>query len=114
MQNTMDFKLNYEENVVNLADWKAKNIISKKEESIKNYLSVLNFNELTTESNNVISELRSNPINHDLIVRSKLLLEEFNNRLDMNGTSSDFSKSLQKLRNITRETISKLGKLQEL
>lgn len=65
-------------NLVNLDEWKN----AKRDNSFSDYLKVLNFNDLVTESNALINEIKNDQTASDLIGKTKLMMNEFANRLE--------------------------------
>ena len=65
-------------NLVNLDDWKN----CKRENNFSDYLKVLNFNDLINESNALIDDIKTEESGHDLISRTKLMMNEFAHRLE--------------------------------
>lgn len=69
------------ENVTSLELFRKRREESERKLALKEYLSILSFNELLSESNGIIQELNSNPLNSDLSQRSTLILKEFHDRI---------------------------------
>ena len=78
--------------IVHLREWKET---AKEKESLNHYLQVLNFNQLITESKELLSELKKNPDNEKHTLKATLLLKEIKDRL--NHSSPRMSESLQEL-----------------
>jgi len=74
-------------NVINFDNWKHVYTDSQKEINFCEYLSVLDFGELISESNEIIKELKNNNLDRDLTFRSKLILKEFDKRISSNRQS---------------------------
>lgn len=65
-------------NITDLAQWKGL----KQENSFSEYLKVLNFNELMNESEYLIEEMKSDSSSFDILNRTRLMMNEFTNRLE--------------------------------
>lgn len=96
-------------NITCLEEWKSKRETASRKECLTEYLSILNFNELITESSTIISELKNNHLNTELTLRSKLILKEFNNRLSKE--SERYTESLRPLHKQIEKKITDLNKL---
>lgn len=86
-----------DKNVVSLKDWRKNQELETLGEDISEYLGLLSFNELVTESHETAKELKTNPLNDDLALRSKLLLDEINQRLHY--TSHELTSSIKNIGN---------------
>jgi hypothetical protein len=84
------------DNVVPLSSWKSKMALKANEKSLSDYLNVLSFNDLLTETEDLINELNNKPLNQDITLKSKQLLREVNNRLRKD--SDGFADTLKELR----------------
>jgi len=65
-------------NIVNLEQWKA----DKKDCSFSDYLKVLSFNDLLNESSELMEQINNNVDGDDLFSKTRLLMNEFTNRLE--------------------------------
>lgn len=65
-------------NIVNLEQWKA----DKKDSSFSEYLKVLSFNDLLNESSELMEQINHNVDGDDLFSKTRLLMNEFTNRLE--------------------------------
>jgi hypothetical protein len=65
-------------NLVSLEEWKN----TKKDNCFSDYLKVLNFSDLVTESNALINEIKDQDSGNDLISKTKLMMNEFATRLE--------------------------------
>ncbi|MEI8346234.1 MAG: hypothetical protein WCG27_02120 [Pseudomonadota bacterium] len=71
--------------VVSLHSWREKKKSENKDKHYREYLGVLGLNELINESNELIRELKHHQLNNELSGRSKLILQQFNRRLEPLG-----------------------------
>jgi hypothetical protein len=97
---------NNEPNVLSMENWKkylSKNVQFQDHEK---YLAVLSFHQLISEATETLSKLKSDSLDSKLITRSKLLLQEFNRRMD--SLSGDFSNSLEGIRSKVDSKIKEL------
>ncbi len=92
-------------NVRSLDTFRRRKEESERKIALKEYLSVLSFNELLTESNDIIQELNSNPLDMDLSARSTLILKEFHDRI---RESKNLENTLSDLCQETEERLSEL------
>lgn len=65
-------------NITELANWKSKKV----ENSFSEYLKVLSFNELMNESEHLIEEMKKDQSSLDLFTRTKVMMNEFTDRLE--------------------------------
>ncbi len=65
-------------NITELANWKSKKV----ENSFSEYLKVLSFNELMNESEHLIEEMTKDQSSLDLFTRTKVMMNEFTDRLE--------------------------------
>lgn len=65
-------------NITDLANWKSQ----KLENSFSEYLKVLNFNELMNESEHLIEEMKSDSSSFDILNKTRLMMNEFTDRLE--------------------------------
>lgn len=71
-----------ENQVISLTKWKKEKVESKQEvESLKRYLSVLSFYQIIQETHQMIAEIRKGELTRYKVLKSKLVLQEFKNRL---------------------------------
>lgn len=87
-------------NLVNLDEWKN----FKRENNFSDYLKVLNFNDLVNESNALLNEIKGQEAGHDLISKTKLMMNEFAHRLEKESkhlaeTVFDMKKTIEKNQN---------------
>jgi len=95
------------ENIRSLNSYRKRKETGERETSLKEYFSVLSFNELLIESNDIIQELNNAPFDMDLSDRSTLLLKEFHDRIRD-------SKNLENtLGDLCQETEERLTELKE-
>ncbi len=66
------------DNITDLAQWKMRNV----DNSFSDYLKVLSFNDLINESENLIDELKHDDHSSDLVSKTKLMMNEFTERLE--------------------------------
>lgn len=95
------------ENVRSLDSFRRQKEECERKIALREYLSVLSFNELLSESNEIIQELNSNPFDVDLSARSTLILKEFHDRI---RDSKNLENTLGDLR---QETEDRLNDLQD-
>ena len=101
------FEMEQRQNVTSLDSFRRRKEESERKLALKEYLSVLSFNELLTESNDIIQELNNNPLDTDLSHRSTLILKEFHDRIRE-------SKNLEfTLGGLCQETEERLNEIQE-
>ena len=96
--------------VISITQWKDEKAKKQESESLKRYMNVLSFHDLIHESQGVIHEIKTSPVDKDLTERSRGLLDEFHNRLSEEETS-DWSKALGDMRKRLEKTLTDLGKL---
>jgi len=93
----MDMSLNENlapEKIVNLNDWKGK---KSQDNSLKNYYSALSFNQLISEATEALNKIKnSDELDRELLLKSKLLLQEFNLRIE--SLSNGYTTSLKGIR----------------
>lgn len=65
------------DNLVDLGEWKSL----KKEANFSDYLKVLSFNDLMTESNALMNQIK-NDESDDLFSKTKVMMNEFTHRLE--------------------------------
>jgi nitrate reductase assembly molybdenum cofactor insertion protein NarJ len=65
------------DNLVDLGEWKSL----KKEANFSDYLKVLSFNDLMTESTALMDQIK-NAENDDLFSKTKVMMNEFTHRLE--------------------------------
>lgn len=70
-------------NIINISDFTSQKDEQMKNQELTEYLSVLTFNELITEANVIIRELKSKPVDQELIRRSNVIMKQFSKRLKM-------------------------------
>lgn len=97
---------NDESNVLSMENWKKYLVQNIQSEDQEKYLAVLNFNQLISEATETLSKLKSDSLDGNLITRSKLLLQEFNRRMD--SLSEEFSNSLEGIRSKVDSKIKEL------
>lgn len=66
------------ENLVSLEQWKSK----KRDSSFSDYLKVLSFNDLISESNELMDQLKRNDESDDIFSKTKVMMNEFSLRLE--------------------------------
>ncbi len=66
------------DNITDLAQWKMRNV----DKSFSEYLKVLSFNDLINESESLIDELKQDDSSSDLVSKTKLMMNEFTDRLE--------------------------------
>ncbi len=66
------------ENVVNLNQWKT----NKRDNNFSSYLKVLSFNELMTESDELMNEMKKSEAADDLFGKTRMMMNEFTTRLE--------------------------------
>lgn len=69
--------------VVEIHSWKQAQKAHKEESELNDYLRVLSFNELITEAQTVIKELKAGKLTTDLSSRSTTIMNEFNKRIEI-------------------------------
>jgi hypothetical protein len=104
MQNTILKK--DKSNVLSMENWKKYLVESIQSGDHERYLEVLNFNQLISEATETLSKLKNDSLDDKLITRSKLLLQEFNRRMD--SLSEEFSNSLEGIRSKVDSKIKEL------
>lgn len=65
-------------NLVNLDQWKSR----KKDACFSDYLKVLSFNDLMTESNELMAQMKKENEVEDMFSKTKLMMNEFTSRLE--------------------------------
>lgn len=65
-------------NLVSLDQWKSR----KKDASFSAYLKVLSFNDLMSESNELMTQMKKENEVDDLFGKTKLMMNEFTSRLE--------------------------------
>jgi len=83
-------------NVIALSNWKTKKELTSNEKSMSEYLKVLSFHDLLTETEDLIKELNDKPLNQEVTLKSKHLLREVNKRLQKDADG--FARVLTDLR----------------
>lgn len=88
--------LNKLENIINLSDFRDKlaqqNLFIKKD-----YFHSLSFHQLISEATQTLGRLKEEHFNYHLILKARVLLTEFNARININNeVFSDHLKELQK------------------
>lgn len=66
------------DNLVSLDQWKNQ----KRDASFSDYLKVLSFNDLMNESNELMDQMRRNQNEGDLFSKTRVIMNEFTNRLE--------------------------------
>ncbi len=89
--------------IISIKKWKENRQLSLKEKQVNNFLKVLSFQQLINESTDIVKKLKSEPLNPELAFKSKLILKEFNKRL--NDQSPELANSLQNIRNNVEKKI---------
>lgn len=69
--------------VVSLESWKKYQTKKKSQQSICEYLRILTFHELISESNDILKQLEESPLDYHLAHQSLLILKEFKQRLNI-------------------------------
>lgn len=113
MYKDVDPKKHENPNVISISKWKNEKAKNAESESLKKYMNVLSFHDLIHESQGVIAEIKSSPVNQDLQERSKGLLDEFHNRLSLEENAhgpSDWSRALSEMKKRLEKTLGDLGK----
>lgn len=87
---------NNNSNVISMKNWKMDSMINCQTKEHEEYLTVLNFNQLISEATETLSKLKSDSLDDKLVSQCKLLLQEFNRRMDSN--SGEFFNSLEGIR----------------
>ena len=93
-------------NVLNLRKWKEQIESAAEESSLKNYFNVLSFNDLINETKVIVSELNEKPLTEEITKKSRIILKEFNERLEKE--SDGFANVLTLLRKNVEEKILEL------
>lgn len=70
------------ENLVILDQWKNAKKNLKKNGSFSDYLKVLSFNDLVNESDSLMNQLKKSEEVEDLFSKTRLMMNEFTNRLE--------------------------------
>lgn len=99
-------------NVLSLKEWKKQIENAVEESSMKDYFNVLSFNDLINETKLVVNELNDKPLSEEITKKSRLILKEFNERLEKE--SDGFAKVLTLLRENVEEKILDLRSIQQL
>lgn len=76
------------DNIIHFTKFKSMYDENAANKCFKEYLQVLTFSELISESNQVISDLRNGKMDKDLTVKSRLILKEFEKRTGANNKLS--------------------------
>jgi hypothetical protein len=90
-------KMNTEsENLVSLDQWKNQ----KREASFSDYLKVLSFNDLMTESNEIMDQIKRNDEAEDIFSKTRVIMNEFTHRLEKESkhlaeSVKDFKKQIE-------------------
>lgn len=84
------------ENLVSLDQWKNK----KREASFSDYLKVLSFNDLMTESNEIMDQIKRNDEAEDIFSKTRVIMNEFTHRLEKESKQlaesvKDFKKQIE-------------------
>ncbi len=66
------------DNLVDLGEWKSL----KKDANFSDYLKVLSFNDLMTESTALMDQIKRNDEGDDLFSKTKVIMNEFTHRLE--------------------------------
>ncbi|MFA6238263.1 MAG: hypothetical protein WC635_13100 [Bacteriovorax sp.] len=84
------------ENLVSLDQWKNQ----KREASFSDYLKVLSFNDLMTESNEIMDQIKRNDEAEDIFSKTRVIMNEFTHRLEKESkhlaeSVKDFKKQIE-------------------
>jgi len=87
-------KMNTEsDNLVRLDQWKN----SKRDSCFSDYLKVLSFNDLMSESTDLLDQMRKNEESENLFSKTRIMMNEFTNRLEKESRHlADSVKDLKK------------------
>jgi len=81
------------ENLVSLDQWKNH----KRDNSFSDYLKVLSFNDLMSESNELLNQLKRSEDEGDLFSKTRVIMNEFTHRLERESRHlADSVKDLKK------------------
>ncbi len=81
------------ENLVSLDQWKNQ----KRDNSFSDYLKVLSFNDLMSESNELMNQLKKSEAEADLFSKTRVIMNEFTHRLERESRHlADSVKDLKK------------------
>ena len=89
-------------NVISFSDFK-----EEEANSMKNYLNILNFNELIIESTQTLRTIKDGDSDSALISKAIFLLEELNKRIEC--SSSEYGDSLNNIREKVNTKINDLN-----
>ena len=83
-------------NLVELDQWKNQ----KRNSDFSNYLKILSFNDLMNESDNLINQMKKSNEIEDLFSKTRLMMNEFSNRLEkrskhLSNSVKDLKKSIE-------------------
>lgn len=84
------------ENLVNLDQWKNQ----KREGTFSDYLKVLSFNDLMSESNTLMDQIKRSEEVEDLFSKTRVMMNEFTHRLEKESkhlaeSVKDFKKQIE-------------------
>ncbi|GEM_PF-6859636 len=93
-------------NLLKMDEWLHRLKEKTKNKEMADYLSVLSFNQLVSESSLIKKEITEKPLNKEIITISKLFLKEIQDRLMQD--SCEMSKSLKSIRNAIEKRVATL------
>lgn len=84
------------ENLVNLDQWKSQ----KREGNFSDYLKVLSFSDLMSESNSLVDQMKKSEEVEDIFSKTKVMMNEFTHRLEkeskyLANSVKDLKKSIE-------------------
>ncbi|MDO9181297.1 MAG: hypothetical protein Q7U04_02760 [Bacteriovorax sp.] len=88
------------ENLVNLDQWKNHKRDGARDASFSDYLKVLSFNDLMTESTELMNQIKKSDEGSDLFSKTRVMMNEFTHRLEVESkhladSVKDFKKQIE-------------------
>lgn len=88
------------ENLVSLDQWKNHKRDSTREANFSDYLKVLSFNDLMTESNEIMDQIKRSDEADDIFSKTRVIMNEFTHRLEKESkhlaeSVKDFKKQIE-------------------
>lgn len=93
--------------IVDLNRWRKEKIVAENFNSLQSYFSHLDFNELMTESRELLTNILDGQLNEEISLKMKALLAEFDNRLA--SQSEIMSNALTEIKNKIACALVELG-----
>jgi hypothetical protein len=97
------------DNVIRINEWLKKLREKNRNQEIADYLEILTFNQLMTESSWIKKQITEKPLNKEIIKISKMFLKEIQKRFKKD--SNEMYRSLKKIRNEIEVKVASLERL---